>query len=206
MPPLAQKSCGLEQAQRLYLRGFWSHFGPAWLPAPWEPASESPWAGLKFQVLSWKHIRQEFGLHQEVFWFAIFSAWHLLISFRDVPFLEKNNSKNACLTDELRKCSNQACPFRDLGLSLTSHWERRLSPNLKYSTHRHLPGPPLLAWYFCWLVLRVSLETASFDFRRCRLEGVSVVSSITPLGCDLKVYPKRWPLFNPNPELSSSCV
>lgn len=207
MPLLAQKSCGLEQAQCLYLRGFWSHFGPSWLQATWESVSESPWAGLEFQVLSWKYISQGFGLHQEVFWYAIFSAWHLLISFRDVPFLEKNSSKDACLTDELWRHSNWAFPFRDLGLSLTSHWVRRMSPNLKCSRHLLLPRPPLLAVVLLLVNFESdSLKTTSLDYSTCRLEGVSVVSAITPLGCGLKVYPKKWPLFNPSPELSSRCV
>lgn len=135
------------------LRGFWSLFGPSWLPATWEPVSKFPWAGLKFQVLSWKYISWEFGLRQEVFWFSIFFAWHLLVSFRDVPFLGKNNSKDACLTDELRRHSNQAFPFRDLGLSLTGHWVRMMSPNLKCSWYPHISDPLRWQWYFIWLVL-----------------------------------------------------
>lgn len=142
----------------LVLQGFWSHFGPSWLPGTWEPVSDSPWAGFEFQVLSWKYISQGVGLHQEVFWFAIFSAWHLLISFRDIPFLGKNNSKDACLTYELiRRHSNQALPFKDLGLSVTGHRVRRASPNLNcsciHSSLTHLPAVVLMLAHFRMTIL-----------------------------------------------------
>lgn len=58
---------------------------------------DTPWAGLEFQVSRWKYISEGSELCQEVFWFVIFSVWHLLISFRDVPFLGQNNCKDACL-------------------------------------------------------------------------------------------------------------
>lgn len=145
----------------LVLRGFWSHFGPSWLPATWEPVSDSPWAGLEFQVLSWKYISQGVGLHQEVFWFAIFSAWHLLISFRDIPFLGKNNSKDACLTYELTRrhstFMDYVLPFMDLGLSVTGHWVRKASPNLKcsciYSSLTHPPAVVLMQAHFRMTIL-----------------------------------------------------
>lgn len=61
------------------------------------------------------------------------------------PSLEKNNSEDACLTDELRRHSNQAFPFGDLGLSLTGHWVRKMSPNLKCSWYPLISAPPPLA-------------------------------------------------------------
>lgn len=138
---------------------------------------------------------------------SIFSAWHRLISFRDVPFLGKNISKDACLTDELRRHSNQAFSFRDLGLLLTGHWVRRMSPYSKCSWHPLLPDASPLGMVLPLVSFESdSLETNSFYDSRYWAEGVSKVSAITLLGCHLNIYPKRWPLFSPNPKLSSRSV
>lgn len=70
---------------------------------------------------------------------------------------KKNTSKDARLTDELRRQSNQVLPFRDLGLLLTGHWVGRESPHGGCSWHTPLPAPSLLAVGLCWLVLRVTI-------------------------------------------------
>ena len=137
------------------LSSFWSHFGLPWLPATWQPVSDSLWAGLEFQVLNWKYISQGFGLCQKYLICCILclASTHFL---QGCP-LPWNKWLPRRLSHWAKKAFQPGVSIQGSWLVSQGHWVRSTSPDLKCSWHSLLPDPsPHQQWSLCWPVLRMT--------------------------------------------------